>query len=76
MAPYRANLLLVVHDNYGKFFPVNQQQAMVTENSAEWMEWYKQSRNVCCDGRVDAVSYICGNLHALWELEIRSFTWQ
>ena len=28
------NLLSVVHDN-GKFFPVNQQQAMVTENSAE-----------------------------------------
>jgi len=48
MAPYRANLLSVVHDNYGKFFPVNQQQAMVTENSAEWMEWYKQSGNVCC----------------------------
>jgi len=29
------NLLSVVHDNYGKLFPVNQQQAMVTENSAE-----------------------------------------
>ena len=24
MTPYRANLLSVVHDNYGKFFPVNQ----------------------------------------------------
>jgi len=35
MTPYRANRPSVVHDNYGKFFPVNQQQAMVTENSAE-----------------------------------------
>ena len=49
MAPYRANILSVIHDNYPKFFPINRRQA--EEGSAvsvDWVDfdWIATSRNL------------------------------
>ena len=49
MAPYHANILSVIHDNYPKFFPINRRQAeQGSAVSVDWVDfdWIATSRNL------------------------------